>query len=203
MLQFIISFLVLLNPFALFMYLNPIAAELNERDFFKLLLKAGGLSLLIFLAASLYGKIIFDNILFVDFASFKIFGGIVIITYALIFIIQGKKSFFTLKGDLDDLAAEISLPFMVGAATISLCLIIGNNFTSFETGMIITITMIMHVGIVFSLHFFKCRLLKERLKVPFDKIMGMLLRLNGFIVGAIGSNLITSGIRDFFTPMMQ
>lgn len=202
MLQFIVSFLVLLNPFALFMYLNPIAKDLNRKDFSKVLLKAAGLSLVIFLAASLFGRFIFENFLFINFSSFKIFGGIVITTYALIFIIQGKKSFFILKESLDDLAAEIALPFMVGAATISLCIIIGNRFGPLKAMGIITITMIIHISLVFLLAILKYTLFKKRLRIAFDKIMGMFLRLNGFIVGAIGLNLIVSGIREFFTTTL-
>ncbi|MCF7874113.1 MAG: hypothetical protein K9L84_00070 [Candidatus Omnitrophica bacterium] len=199
MLQFIISFLVLLNPFALFVYLNPIAKDLNRKDFLTVLIKAGGLSLILFLVSALFGRIIFEKILLIDFSSFKIFGGVVIIAYALIFIIQGKKSFFTLKGTLDDLAAEIALPFMVGAATISLCIIIGNRFNSLVASGIIITTMIIHVGLVFLLTILKYTFFKERLRVAFDKTMGMFLRLNGFIVGAIGSNLVISGIREFFS----
>jgi multiple antibiotic resistance protein len=199
MIQFMISFLVLLNPFALFIYLNPIAKDLNRRDYLMVLAKAGGLSLLIFLGFALFGRVIFEKILLIDFSSFKIFGGVVITAYALIFIIQGKKSFFTLKGSLDDLAAEIALPFMVGAATISLCIIIGNKFHPFVASGIITITMVIHISLVFFLTILKYSLFKERLKVAFDKTMGMFLRLNGFIVGAIGSNLIISGIREFFS----
>ncbi len=199
MTQFIISFLVLLNPFALFMYLNPVAKDLNRRDFLGVLLKAGSLSLIIFWAAALFGNIIFKNLLFVNFASFKIFGGIVITLYALIFIIQGKKSFFILKGGLDDLAAEIALPFMVGAATVSLSIIIGNRFSPIQAVSLITIAVIIHIAVVSSLTILKYTLFKERLRVAFDKTMGMFLRLNGFIVGAIGSNLIVSGIKDFFS----
>ncbi len=199
MLQFIISFLVLLNPFALFMYLNPIAKDLNRKNFLRVLLKAAGLSLVIFLAAALFGKFIFENFLFINFSSFKIFGGIVITTYALIFIIQGRKSFFILKESLDDLAAEIALPFMVGAATISLCIIIGNRLGAVTAAGIITITMIIHISLVFLLTALKYTLFKKRLRIAFDKIMGMFLRLNGFIVGAIGMNLIVSGAREFFS----
>ncbi len=196
--QFIISFLVLLNPFALFMYLNPVAKELNRQDFFFLLIKAGSLSLFIFLLAVLFGKTMFENLLFVDFASFKVFGGIVIIAYALTFIIQGKKSFFILKGNLDDLAAEIALPFMVGAATVSLCIIIGSRFDFFQAAGIIALTMGIHISLVFFLFALKYIFLKEKMRVAFDKITGMLLRLNGFIVGAIGMNLIASGIKETF-----
>ncbi len=199
MLQYIISFLVLLNPFALFIYLNPVAEDLRKKQYLEVLLKAGGLSLIIFLMAALFGKLIFENLLFIDFSSFKIFGGIVIVVYALIFIVQGRRSFFILKGTLDDLAAEIALPFMVGAATVSLCIIIGNRFGSLKASMIITGSMLAHIGLVFLLTILKYKLLKKSMKVVFDKTMVMLLRLNGFIVGAIGTNLIVAGIREFFS----
>ncbi len=198
MLEFIISFLVLLNPFALFMYLNQISKDLNHKDFLGVLLKAGKLSLLIFLIITLFGKTLFEGLLFIDPASFKVFGGVVITIYALTFILQGRKSFFILKGSLDDLAGEIALPFMVGPATVSLCIIIGSQLSPLRAVGVIIIATVAHTGIVFLLFVSKYIVLKERIKVAFDKTVGMLLRLNGFIVGTIGLNLIFSGIKSFF-----
>ncbi len=197
MYAYIISFLVLVNPFALFVYLNPIMDDLSYADFFKVLLKASLISTVIFLIFSEFGTLIF-RFLEIDFESFRIFGGVVIFTMALIFIIQGKKSFITLRGSLDELASEIALPFMVGAGTISISIIIGNNLTAWESALSIVTTLLLNFMIIATLVLIKYRIPSKRFKVAFDKMMVYLLRVNGFFVGAIGINMTVEGIQRLF-----
>ena len=59
--------------------------------------------------------------------SFRIFGGVVLLSFGFLYIVKGDTALISIKEDLDDLASEIALPFMVGAATISLSIIIGNS----------------------------------------------------------------------------
>lgn len=196
MLSFILNFLVLLNPFALFIYLNPVMEELKPKDFFDVLTKASITSLIIFILFLFFGSEFFQHVLKIRFESFRIFGGIVISTFALIFIIQGKKSFFTLKGTLDDIAAEIALPFMVGAATVSLAIVIGDAFTDEKSVFIVFASLLLNQFIIMLLFWLKYKVFKKRLRAAFDKCMSMFLRLNGFLVGAIGVNMIISGVRS-------
>ncbi len=192
-----ISFLVLLNPFALFIYLNPVMNDLTQRDFFEVLGKATLISLVIFLLFSEFGTLIF-KFLEINFESFRIFGGIVIFTMALIFIIQGKKSLITLRGSLDELASEIALPFMVGAGTISISIIIGERFSSVRSILIIIGSMVINYIIIAILVYIKYSLSSVRVKIAFDKLMVYLLRVNGFFIGAIGISMTISGIRNLF-----
>ncbi len=187
-------FLILLNPFALFIYLNAIIEDLPRGEFFAVLLKATAVSFVIFSLFAMFGTAIFENIWGVRFESFRIFGGIVIVTYALIFIIQGKASFFTLKGTLDDLAAEIAFPFLVGAATVSLSVVIGKNIPLLEAIGAILLALIINLIIIMGLIVFKYDVLKNMMRKVFDRVMIFFLRLNGFFVGAIGINLIITGI---------
>jgi multiple antibiotic resistance protein len=193
---YIIPFLILLNPFALFVYLNPVISELSLRDFFQVLLKASLVSFFIFVVFAAFGITIFEDIWSIRFESFRIFGGIVIITYALVFIIQGKTSFFTLKGSLDHLAAEIALPFMVGAATVSLSVVIGNSISFPGAILAIFIPLIVNICAIMLLVLVKFRMLRPKARFVFDKMVVFLLRLNGFFVGAIGIDLIVTGVKN-------
>ena len=38
----------------------------------------------------------------------------------------------------------------------------------------------------------------KRIKIAFDKNMGVLLRLNGFFIGAMGIDMILTGINNLF-----
>jgi multiple antibiotic resistance protein len=59
MIQTIVEFLVLLSPYALFLYLRPVMKELPPQNFIKLLLKATIISFAIFFVFLLTGDFIF------------------------------------------------------------------------------------------------------------------------------------------------
>lgn len=196
MINYILAFLVMLNPFAMFLYLRPIMHELDNKTFYKVLWKASLTSFIIFFIFLATGNILFEQIFQIHFESFRIFGGIVIFSYSYLFIVGGKKALIHLKEDLDDLASEIALPFMIGAGTISLTVLMAYEQTIMKS----TIT----IFIILALNFLAIALLKttrdmiksKQFQVAFDKNMELLLRLNGFFLGAIGVNMIITGLRN-------
>lgn len=198
MLQAVIEFLVLLSPFALFLYLRPVMKELSHRDFINLLFKATSISFVIFFVFLLSGDFVFRQVLSINFESFRIFGGIIIFSIAYLFIMKGQKAFFHLKGSLDDLAAEIALPFLVGAATISLTILMGNRFSPVLGSLLLILILSINFFSILFLKYLRDRIKEKKLKVAFDKNMEILLRLNGFFIGAIGINMIIHGINTLY-----
>ena len=103
-----------------------------------------------------------------------------------------------MKEDLDNLASEIALPFMVGAGTISLSILLSQEMSYFLG----TTTLIIIFLVNFLLLMFLIKLRKmmdtKRIKIAFDKNMGVLLRLNGFFIGAMGIDMILTGINNLF-----
>ena len=198
MLTAIIAFLVMLNPFAMFLYLGHIMQELSDRDFRIVLFKASAISFGIFLLFLFVGDALIQKVFQINFESFRIFGGIVIFSFAYFFIVKGEKALVHMMENLDDLAAEIALPFMVGAGTISLTIIMSYKF-SFAIG-ILSLIIILGLNYIFilGLKALKDTIEKKKFRIAFDKNMEILLRLNGFFVGAIGVNMITTGIRNLF-----
>ncbi|MEX0748934.1 MAG: MarC family protein [Candidatus Saccharimonadales bacterium] len=194
MAQLIISFLVLMNPFALFVYLLPLKRELGLSSFIQILLRASLISFIIYVLFALFGQQIFSTLLKIDFDSFRIFGGIVVASFALSFILQGKKSLITTRGELSSIAAEVALPFMVGAATITLSILIGRSLSVINAIATIGAAMSINAIIIVLLALFR-QTLKNRMLEVFDKNMDIVLRVNGFFVGAIGVDLIITGIR--------
>jgi multiple antibiotic resistance protein len=186
----------MINPFALFLYLNPVMRALNDVDFRKVIIKAGAISFAVLMIFLLLGEVIFSTVLKIRFESFRIFGGIVLFSFAYMYIVKGQKALLTLKENLDDLASEIALPFMVGAGTISLTLVVSEQFEEIMGTLIVAISVAMCVLTILFLKQFRRGLKKERLKVAFDKNMEILIRLNGFFVGAIGIDMIRSGIQS-------
>jgi multiple antibiotic resistance protein len=198
MLLSIVEFIVMLNPFALFLYLEPIRKDLKHREFMTVIFKATLISLTVCLLFFYSGEFIFKSIFQIEFDSFRIFGGIIIFSYAYFFIIKGQKALIMIKENLDDLASEIALPFMVGAGTISLSILLSQKQTPMVGTGILAIVFLINFLSIFFLKKLRDSFDRRKFKTAFDKNMEVLLRLNGFFIGAIGINMVLTGIKNMF-----
>jgi multiple antibiotic resistance protein len=172
--------------------------ELTHRDFIKVLAKATVISFAIFFVFMVSGDFIFKQVLNINFEAFRIFGGIIIFSIAYLFIIKGKKGVFQLRSSLDELASEIALPFLVGAATISLTILTGHKFSPAIGTLLLSLILSVNFFSILFLKYLRDRIKKNKFKVAFDKNMEILLRLNGFFIGAIGINMIINGINNMY-----
>ena len=198
MFSYVLAFLVMLNPFALFVYVKNVREELPDSDYYKILIKANIQSFVIYSVFAVFGYFLFNHVFRINFESFRIFGGIVLFSLGLVIIIQGRRSVITLKGTLDDIASEVAIPFIVGPGSITLSIIIGNEFAPpFALG-IITLAMIINFYIVYILSVMRKRLLHDHARESFDKKLGLYLRLNGFFIGSIGINMVITGINNLY-----
>jgi len=194
MLKFFASFLIILNPIALFVYLLPLKKERGLGTFMQVMLKASFISGLIYIIFAVFGQSIF-SFLKVDFEAFRVFGGIVLLSFALSFILQGKESMIRTRGELNKIAAEVALPFIVGAGTITLSILVGEALSPLKS--IFTVLMVMMANFFIIMGLAQVRGgLNKRLQTTFDKNAEILLRLNGFIVGAYGVDLIITGLKN-------
>jgi multiple antibiotic resistance protein len=134
----------------------------------------------------------------IDFESFRIFGGIIIFSYAYFFIVKGQKALIMIKENLDDLASEIALPFMVGAGTISLSILVSYNHTMWIGLFIMVLVFAINFGTIYFLKKMRDNLEGKKWRTAYDKNMEVLLRLNGFFIGAIGINMVLTGIKNMF-----
>jgi multiple antibiotic resistance protein len=198
MLPTIIAFIVMLNPFALFLYLDPVRKDLDHRAFLKVIGQATIISAAICISFFFIGDILFEDIFQIDFESFRIFGGIIIFSFAYFFIVNGQRALITLKEDLDDLASEIALPFMVGAGTISLSILMSQNFSYLDGAGVLVGIFVINFTILWTLAEFRKVIERRRFKTAFDKNMEVLLRLNGFFIGAIGVDMVITGVQNIF-----
>ncbi|MEK6476968.1 MarC family protein [Catalinimonas sp. 4WD22] len=195
-LSVVIGFLVMLNPFALFLYLKPVMQDLSDQHFLKVFFRASLISFIVFLFFLLLGDFIFQKVFQIYFESFRIFGGVILFSFAYLFIVKGQRGFIQIKEDLDDLASEIALPFMVGAGTISLSILMGDQLMFYESIISLIIIMVVNFAFVIGLKEIRQRITSRKLKVAFDKNLDILTRINGFFVGAIGIDMVVRGIEN-------
>ena len=170
--------------------------DLSAKQFRQVFFKASLISFFIYMVFLLFGNFIFEKIFQINFESFRIFGGIILFSLAYLYIIKGQKGFLQAKENLDDLASEIALPFMVGAGTISLAILLGDRLTFPQNIISLVAIMIINYIIVIGLIEIRARINHRKFKVAFDKNMEILIRINGFFVGAIGINMILNGITN-------
>lgn len=198
MFSLFIAFVVMINPIALFLYLLPIMEELEHKEFAKVMFKATLTSFMIYFLFFLFGDVLFTKVFQINFESFRIFGGVVLFSFAYFYIVKGQKAMLRMKENLDDLANEIALPFMVGAGTISLAILMKEKLDyALGIGTLVVATFVSF-NIVMALKFVRDRLKNERLRIAFDKNMEIAVRLNGFFVGAIGIDMMNTGIRNMY-----
>lgn len=198
MLSVILGFLVMLNPFALFLYLRPVMQDISHQQFLAVFTRASFISLVIFLIFLLFGDIIFEKVFKIHFDAFRIFGGIILFSLAYLYIVKGQRGFIQVRENLDDLASEIALPFMVGAGTISLSILMGDQLMIYEGILSLIIIMIINFVCVIGLKEIRARISSGKLQIAFDKNMEILMRINGFFIGAIGVDMIVRGIQNLF-----
>jgi len=193
----IIYLVTFVNPIAIFTYLKPVRDDLSEKDFVTVLMKASIISLIINLFFTYSGEFMFTSVFKISFLSFRIFGGIVLFCLAIISIVQGKKALIVIRGSLDDLASEIALPFMTGVGTISMCILIGSRHSVAAASMIVISTKIITFAVILLIAFMSYHMPNKNLETAFDKFLGVFIRINGFFMGAIGVDMVLTGIMDY------
>jgi multiple antibiotic resistance protein len=198
MIKELVALIVMINPFALFLYLQPIMQELDHKTFVKVLFKASLISFFVLIFFVFSGDFLFDSVFQINIEAFRIFGGIIIFSFAYFFIIKGEKAMIKLKGDLDDLASEIALPFMVGAGSISITIFAVDERGKMFSSIIVLCAIVFIFLIILVAKYIRDSIAHKKYRVAFDKNMDLLLRLNGFFVGAIGINMILTGITKIF-----
>lgn len=170
--------------------------SLTRREFIDVLSKASVISFGIFLFFAIAKELLFEHVFNIHFESFKIFGGIIIFSIAYLFIMNGERAFIQLKGNLHELANQVVLPYMVGAATISLVVIMFDRFNLWRTILLLFVILLINFLVIVGLKLFRDLLENKRQEFVFDRFMNVFLRLNGFFLGAIGVNMILSGLDE-------
>lgn len=118
---------VLLNPFLVIVYLLDILQKLNQRDFQRVLFRAGAIAAVVFCCFAVLGDAIFANLVQAEFASFQIFGGLVFLMIGLQFVFRGPTAIEILRGESRHLAGAIAMPVLIGPGTLSASVLAGQR----------------------------------------------------------------------------
>lgn len=191
--QHLILFIVIINPFSQVLYLSELMNDLKFRDFLGVHFKATMLSLSVFLLFCFGGDFIINKWFQVRLGSLQAFGGLINIYVAFRYIAVGQGGNVMFKGNISDLAPQISLPYMVGPAGVWLSILIGKEYNTLIGTSIITAGLLVNFLFVMASYqlFSNSRNYRETMV---GKYFGILMRSNALFLGAVGMQMIIDGV---------
>lgn len=194
----LLPFLVILNPFALCLYLEDAVHELDQRSFMRTVGAASAISVVTFWTFALGGRPLLVRTLGVQPEALRLFGGLIFLVIAYDYVRKGHLATAELRGSLRHFPSAIAFPYMIGAGTITQSILVGEHVSTLPTILI----LLIGVAIAFIvLVVFKVATdhLKKRRENLFYHYMDIMARLNGLIIGAVSTQMIVFGARALWT----
>lgn len=191
--QSVLLLLVLINPFLVSVYLIDLIRGLEFPVFTRILSRAMVISTVAYVAFAWGGDRIFEDLLQVRFAAFQTFGGVVFLLIAVRSMLVGGQVMIELRGDPEHLAGAIAMPFMIGPATVSACVLIGAQSPMWMaslgivTAVLATTIVLLGLKIVFD-H------VRERNYRLIERYMDIVGRVSAILLGTIAVEMIFRGL---------
>jgi len=197
MLNSLLPFLAILNPFALCLYLMTVMDDLDSRTFIKVLCEASLISLVVFWLFAIVGEPLLIKFLGVRTEALRIFGGVIFFVVAYNYVTKGYKAAEFLRGSLEELPSAIALPFMIGAGTITQAILIGKKHEPHTSMFLLFLGLCVCFIVIVGFKLVRDRLKGAREKV-FERYVNILSRINGLLIGAISTEMVVSGIKNLW-----
>ncbi|MFP3938228.1 MAG: MarC family protein [Phycisphaerae bacterium] len=196
-LEDLIPFLAILNPFALCLYTSSVMEDLDFRSVLRVVLGACVISTAVFWVFALTGEALLEGVFRVEPTALRIFGGLIFLIVGYNYVIKGYRGAEVLRGSLEELPSAIALPFMIGAGTITQAIIVGKNHDWHISMVILLLGVTAALGtlVVFKLIRDHMAGARERL---FIRYVNILARLNGLLIGAISVKMIVQGLKGLW-----
>ncbi len=188
--QAAIYLLVMVNPFSQVLYMWDPMNALGRRDFASVYWNATCLSTVVFCFFAITGEYLFNEVFRVSLEAFRIFGGAVIVLIALRYYTAGAGSNLLVEGQAVDLAPRISLPYMVGPGTIWVSISLGRT-ERWGSFLYIFAVMLINFLAVSLVSIFASHLRKSSYLFKYFEV---LMKTNALFIGAIGVQMILSGL---------
>lgn len=187
--------LIILNPFAQVLYLRQLIDDLPFRVFAPIHLRASCYSFIIFAIFALCGKPILYDLFQIRLGSLRVFGGLINLYVAYRYIAVGEGSTLLFRGNVTDLAPNITLPYMVGPGMLWVSILIGETYGVPIASGIIASVLTVNIAFVFTAHTLFRRSDDQR-ETAFTKYFAVLMRMMALFVGAVGVEMVVGGIQE-------
>jgi small neutral amino acid transporter SnatA (MarC family) len=183
----------LLNPFLILVYLLGMVKELAIKQFAQIIIYAGLIAIVVYSFFAILGDAIFGDIVQAEFASFQIFGGVILLLIGLQFVFRGPMSMTMLKSESGYSAGAVAMPVLIGPGTISASLVIGKRHDQLEAFAVIFVATALAITVVIvlkALHDFVLPR-NEPLVNRYIEITG---RISALYVGTVAVEMIMKGL---------
>ncbi len=188
-------FVVILNPFSQMLFLWDLMRTLPQREFAGVYARASLLSLGVYALFALTGEFLFVDVFQVSIEAFRIFGGLIVFIVSVRYFTQGgggSSQFF--RGSPMEVAQSISIPFMVGPATIWVSILIGRSLPAPMDVLLIAAVLALNFVAVCIGQAFVYKVGGEARESLLGAYFSILMRTSALFIGAIGVQMIMSGI---------
>ncbi|MDF1578626.1 MAG: MarC family protein [Desulfobulbales bacterium] len=183
----------LLNPFLVIVYLVDVVQKLEKHQFRRVLLRAGLIATAVFCIFAILGDAVFVRLMQVEFASFKIFGGIIFMLIGIQFVFKGPTAIEMLRGESEHVAGAIAMPVLIGPGTISASVVIGQNHSPLVAcgAVIVAVTACLATIVLLKSIHDRVRPRREALIQRYIEIAG---RITALYVGTVAIEMIMQGL---------
>lgn len=191
---------ILLNPFILSVYLEQVIRALSLREFSRQMIRAGVISLVVFLLFAWGGEAVFQDVMQVSFAAFLVFGGIIFLVVGIRLILGVKHPLQALDPESGEVSGAIAMPFIVGPGTISAAVFAGSELKMTQAFTAITLGLGLAIGamlIIKWLHDY-VRTRNERLVTRYTEVAG---RVTALFTGTFAIELIFTGMERWLAAL--
>lgn len=191
---------ILLNPFILSVYLEQVIRALSLREFSRQMIRAGVISLVVFLLFAWGGEAVFEDVMQVSFAAFLVFGGIIFLVVGIRLILGVKHPLQALDPESGEVSGAIAMPFIVGPGTISAAVFAGSELKMAQAFTAITVGLGLAIGamlVIKWLHDY-VRTRNERLVTRYTEVAG---RVTALFTGTFAIELIFTGMERWLAAL--
>jgi multiple antibiotic resistance protein len=195
-----LMFFVLLNPFIMTTYLADLVKEMAFGDFARQLVRAGAISLGVFVLFAWGGDRVFENVLQIRFFAFLIFGGITFLIIGIRLISGLSPGVVGERPERRAAAASIAMPFLVGPGTISASVLAGSRLDFPLAVIAITLALlaaILAILVLKRVHDL-LRTHNEPLLHRYTEIAG---RVTALFTGSFAIDMILRGFESWMAAM--
>jgi small neutral amino acid transporter SnatA (MarC family) len=185
--------LLLLNPFLLTIYLLDLVQSLDTSSFARVLLRAGLIATAVFALFAIAGDAVFSRLFQARFASFQVFGGLLFLVVGLRFALTGRAAIEALRGEPEQVAGAVAMPFMIGPGTVGASVIVGGRMNPVAAVFAVVSAVALTVVVVVSLKILHDRFHagRERLVQRYVEVVG---RASALVVGTFAVEMIMRGL---------
>lgn len=189
--------LVLINPFAQILYLRELIDDMSPGEFIKTHLYASIMSGAIFFLFALSGEFLLENIFQIKLYSLQIFGGMIMLLVAYRYVMSGPGSNNFIRGDITDLAPQISLPYIVGPGTLWVSIQAGSDYGYIKAFAVIIAVLFINFTLIITYQYI-VYITRTSGSMRITKYFGILMRTNAFFIGAVAVEMLVTGLRKAF-----